>query len=145
MGKAVPAVIGYTCGTFDLFHQGHVNILRAAKSMCDILIVGVSADEIVSYKKKECIIPIEQRIEIIRNIKWVDVAIPQRDLDKVKAHDQLKFDILFVGDDWYDSESWNRYEVELSRRGVNVVYFPYTKTTSTTKIIERVLDLHGSE
>ena len=93
--------VGYTCGVYDLFHIGHLNLLKNAKGLCDKLIVGVSTDELVAYKHKKAVIPFEERLEIIRNIKCVDAAIPQDDLDKFKAWEKLRFDILFVGDDWY--------------------------------------------
>lgn len=133
-------IVGYLAGTFDLFHIGHVNILRAAKSLCDKLIVGVSSDEIISYKRKECVIPISQRIDVVRACRYVDIAIPQRSLDKVEAWSKLKYDILFVGDDWYNHKKWIEYETALKKLNVRVIYFPYTKVpeTSTTSIINRI-------
>ena len=97
-------VLGYTTGVFDLFHIGHLNMLKNAKGMCDKLIVGVTTDELVSYKHKKAVIPFEERIEIVRNIECVDVAIPQNSMDKFEAWKKLKFDVMFVGDDWYASE-----------------------------------------
>lgn len=139
MGKNI-MIIGYTAGTFDLFHVGHLNLLRSAKALCDKLIVGVSADEIISYKRKECVIPITQRIEIVRSCKYVDVAIPQRSLDKIEAWHKIKYNILFVGDDWYNNIKWNEYEEQLIHLGAKIIYFPYTKVpeTSTTSIINRI-------
>ena len=93
-------VVGYTTGVYDLFHIGHLNLLKNARGLCDKLIVGVSTDTLVGYKGKRPIIPFEDRIEIVRNIKWVDAAIPQESLDKFAAWEKLKFDIMFVGDDW---------------------------------------------
>ncbi|MBE1298287.1 MAG: adenylyltransferase/cytidyltransferase family protein [Alteromonadaceae bacterium] len=127
-------VVGYTCGVYDLFHIGHLNLLRNAKSLCDKLIVGVTVDELVGYKGKEAIIPFEERIEIVRNIECVDVAVAQRKIDKVEAYKKLKYDVLFVGDDWYQHESWQKMEDELKGYGVKVVYFPYTSKTSSTKL-----------
>lgn len=127
-------VVGYTCGVYDLFHIGHLNLLRNAKSMCDKMIVGVTVDELVAYKGKEAVIPFEERIEIVRNIECVDVAVAQRNIDKVEAYKKLKFDLLFVGDDWYLHESWQKMEEELKSYGVKVVYFPYTSKTSSTKL-----------
>lgn len=127
-------IIGYTTGVYDLFHIGHLNILNNAKSMCDKLIVGVTVDELVSYKNKKNVIPFDDRIKIVQNIKCVDLAIPQYDMDKVKMCKKLKVDYLFVGDDWYDTDKWNDYEKELKKIGVEVIYFPYTKKTSTTEI-----------
>lgn len=130
--------IGYATGVFDLFHVGHLNLLRSAKGMCDRLIVGVTIDELVSYKNKEAVIPFEERIEIVRNIKCVDSAIPQEDLDKVEAWKRLKFDIMFVGDDWYATERWDKIEADLKKVGVKVVYFPYTKKVSSTHITKKL-------
>jgi glycerol-3-phosphate cytidylyltransferase len=129
--------VGYTSGVYDLFHIGHLNLLKNAKGLCDKLIVGVSVDELlVGYKNKHVIIPFEERIEIVRNIKYVDAAIPQTNLDKYETWKKLHFDILFVGDDWYNSPSWNNMEEKFKKVGVRIVYFPYTKNTSSTIINE---------
>lgn len=125
-------IIGYTSGVYDLFHIGHLNLLKNAKGLCDKLIVGVSVDKLVEYKNKRSVIPFEERIEIVRNIKYVDAAIPQEELDKYKMWEKLHFDILFVGDDWFNSPSWQEMEENFSKVGVRVVYFPYTKGTSST-------------
>ncbi len=127
-------IVGYTTGVYDLFHIGHLNMLRNAKSMCDKLVVGVTTDELVSYKNKSSVIPFEERIEIVRNIKYVDVAIPQVNMNKFEAWKKLKFDIMFVGDDWYNTPKWNEYEKQLKDVGVKIIYFPYTKETSSTLI-----------
>ena len=127
-------IVGYTCGAFDMFHIGHLNILRNAKSMCDHLIVAVTVDELMSYKDKKPVIPFDHRIEIVRNINCVDTAIPQNDIDKVKAYHKLKYDILFVGDDWDETPTWREYESTLVNNGVKVIYFPYSKQISTTEI-----------
>lgn len=127
-------IIGYTTGVYDLFHVGHLNLLRNAKGMCDKLVVGVTVDELVKYKGKEAFIPFEDRIEIIRSIKYVDAAIPQYDMDKLTTCKKLGASILFVGDDWYDTEKWNKYEEEFAKEGIKIVYFPYTKGISSTKI-----------
>jgi glycerol-3-phosphate cytidylyltransferase len=136
-------IIGYTTGVFDLFHLGHLNMLKNSKSMCDKLIVGVTTDDLVSYKGKKAVIPFEERIEIIKNIRFVDAAIPQENMDKLEMHNKIKFDIMFVGDDWYKSEKWNKIEEELKEKGVRVVYFPYTQGTSSTLINKVLLDLRG--
>ena len=128
-------VIGYTTGVFDLFHIGHLNILKKSKSMCDRLIVGVTTDELmIKYKKKEAVIPFEERIEIVQSIKYVDSTVPQESMNKLDVWKRIKFNIMFVGDDWYESEKWINIEKELSSVGAEVVYFPYTKTTSSTLI-----------
>lgn len=125
-------IVGYTSGVYDLFHIGHLNILRNAKSLCDKLIVGVTVDELVSYKGKKAMIPFEERIEIVRNIKCVDAAVPQTDIDKYKMWQRLKFDVLFVGDDWFGAPKWKSMEAKLKKVGVRVVYFPYTKGVCST-------------
>lgn len=126
--------IGYTTGVYDLFHIGHLNLLKNAKGLCDKLVVGVTVDELVKYKGKRAIIPFEDRLEIIRSIKYVDAAIPQENIDKFAAWEKLKFDILFVGDDWYHSDSWQEMEEKFRRVGVKIIYFPYTKGVSSTVI-----------
>ncbi len=128
-------IIGYTTGVFDLFHIGHVNVLKNAKAMCDKLIVGVSTDELVqNAKNKNPVIPFIERCEILASCKYVDVVIAQNDRNKIKIQSKLKFDILFVGDDWYGQENWKIMETELSKSGVRLVFFPYTKGTSSTLI-----------
>ena len=126
--------IGYTTGVYDLFHIGHLNLLKNAKGLCDKLVVGVTVDELVKYKGKRAIIPFEDRLEIVRSIKYVDAAIPQENIDKFAAWEKLKFDVLFVGDDWYHSDSWQDMEEKFRRVGVKVIYFPYTKGVSSTVI-----------
>lgn len=127
-------VVGYTTGVFDLFHVGHVNILKNCKSFCDKLIVGVTIDELVIYKNKKAVIPFEERCEILRSCRYVDVVVPQHTMDKLEALDRYKFNIMFVGDDWYGTDKWNEIEKEFTTLGVKVIYFPYTKTTSSTLI-----------
>jgi len=127
-------VLGYTTGVFDLFHVGHVNLLRNAKSMCDRLIVGVSTDSLVLYKNKQPVIPYEERVEIVRSCKYVDLAVPQENMDKIDAYNRYKFNIMFVGDDWYKTDKWRELDQEFSRLGVRILYFPYTSNTSSTLI-----------
>ena len=127
-------IIGYTSGVFDLFHKGHVNLLRNAKSLCDKLIVGVSTNELVSYKNKKPVIDFEDRIEVVRSCRYVDLVVAQESMDKVDAYHRLKFDLMFVGDDWYNTEKWETIEKQLSNFAVKVIYFPYTKNVSSTKI-----------
>lgn len=134
-------VIGYTTGVFDLFHIGHLTMLKNAKSMCDKLIVGVTVDELVMYKHKKAVIPFEERIEIVRSIEFVDAAIPQNTMDKFETWQRLKFDVMFVGDDWYGTAKWQEYERQLSEVGVRIVYFPYTKGTSSTLINQTLINM----
>lgn len=127
-------VIGYTTGVYDLFHVGHLNLLKNAKGMCDKLVVGVTVDELVTYKGKRAMIPFEDRIEIVRSIKYVDAAVPQYDMDKLAACKKLGATMLFVGDDWYGTEKWRQYEQDFAREGIQIIYFPYTKGVSSTII-----------
>lgn len=126
--------IGYTAGVYDLFHIGHLNLLKNAKGMCDKLIVGVTVDELVTYKGKRPLIPFEDRLEIVRAIRYVDAVVPQYDMDKAAMCQKLGASLLFVGDDWYGTEKWKSYEDDLRKNGVSVVYFPYTKGISSTII-----------
>jgi glycerol-3-phosphate cytidylyltransferase len=128
--------IGYISGVFDLFHIGHLNILINSKSMCDQLIVGVTVDDLVAYKNKKAVIPYQERLEIVRSIKYVDATIAQESMDKFKMWQKLKFDVLFVGDDWFETEKWKEIEEQFKEVGVKVVYFPYTKSTSSTVLNE---------
>ena len=116
-------------------------MLKNAKGLCDKLIVGVSTDEVVLYKNKKLVIPFEERLEIIRCIKFVDVAIAQENLYKFQMWEKIKFDILFVGDDWHQTDSWQKYEKDFDKVGVKVIYFPYTKTTSSTLINKTLMSL----
>ena len=127
-------IIGYAAGVFDLFHIGHLNLLKNAKGLCDKLIVGVTTDDLVLYKGKRSFIPFEDRIEIVRNIKYVDAAVPQYDMDKLTMCKKLGAKILFVGDDWFGTEKWNAYQKEFDEAGIKIIYFPYTKGISSTKI-----------
>jgi len=136
-------IIGYTSGVFDLFHIGHLNLLKNAKSMCDKLIVGVTMDDLVAYKGKTPMIPFCDRIEIVRSIKYVDAVVPQETMDKSTMCKKLKVNILFVGDDWYSTEKWDSIEKELLDIGIKVIYFPYTKGISTTKISEVLKNTRG--
>jgi glycerol-3-phosphate cytidylyltransferase len=129
-------IIGYTSGVFDLFHIGHLNLLMNARSMCDQLIVGVTIDDLVLYKNKRSVIPFQERLEIVRSIKYVDAAIAQDNMDKFKMWERLKFDVLFVGDDWFGTPKWEKIEERFKKVGVRVVYFPYTKNTSSTILNE---------
>jgi len=136
-------IIGYTAGVFDLFHVGHLNLLINAKALCDQLIVGISTDDLVSYKNKTPVIPFQERLEIVRSCQYVDATIPQESIDKYDAWEKLKFDVLFVGSDWYKTDSWEKTEEKFNEVGVRVVYFPYTVSTSSTLINKTLLNLKG--
>ena len=131
--------VGYTTGVFDMFHIGHLNILRRAKEQCEYLIVGVSTDELVKeYKNKTPIIPFEERAEIVQSIDCVDRVIAQENRDKYEAWRELKFEVMFVGDDWKGKPLFMKVEEEFKKVGVDVVYFPYTKDTSSTILREKL-------
>ncbi len=134
--------VGYTCGVFDLFHVGHLNLLERCKSMCDYLIVGVCDDKYVTEIKKK--IPIyneEQRVRIINALKVVDraelVTIEETD-DKLLALEKFKFDVLFSGDDWKGSERYKKTEEQFKALGATIEYLPYTNGISTTQIKEEL-------
>ena len=127
--------IGYTTGVFDLFHIGHLNVLKRAKLECDYLIVGVTSDELsLSAKNKTPIIPFSERMEIVEAIKFVDEVVPQVNYDKMEAWNNLKFDRMFVGDDWKGTEKWQQIEKDFAKYGVEIMYFPYTSHTSSTQL-----------
>ena len=131
--------VGYTTGVFDLFHIGHLNILKKAKEQCEKLIVGVSTDELVwDYKQKMPVIPYEERVEIVGAIKYVDEVVPQVNRDKFFAWEGLRFDVMFVGDDWKGSAIFTEVEYKFKQVGVDVVYFPYTIGTSSTILRKKV-------
>ena len=139
------SMVGYTSGVYDLFHVGHLNLLKNAKGLCDKLIVGVTSDELVSYKNKKSVIPHSERMEIVRNIKFVDAVVPQNDMDKIKMWERLKFDIMFVGDDWFDTPKWKELDSKFKSLGVKIIYFPYTKGVSSTLINSTLDNLRSDE
>jgi glycerol-3-phosphate cytidylyltransferase len=134
-------MVGYTTGVFDLFHIGHLNLLRNARAMCDRLVVGVTTDELVmEYKKKKPIIPFTERCEILRGMRCVDVVIAQDTMNKFAAWEKLRFDALFVGDDWYQTPTWANMQKRFDEVGVRIVYFPYTIGTSSTLLNEILME-----
>ena len=138
-------VIGYTTGVFDMFHIGHLNILRRAKMNCDYLIVGVTTDELSAQaKKKHPIVNLNERLEIVNAIKFVDEVVVQDTYEKIAAWNRLKFNIMFVGDDWKGSPKWETLEKEFKERRVEICYFPYTDGTSSTELREVLNKMHGS-
>lgn len=127
--------IGFTMGVFDLFHIGHVRLLKNASAMCDQLIVGVMTDEMVrEYKSKSPVIPIDQRLEVVASCRYVDVAVAQATRDKIDAWHKYKFDVMFMADNWFRDEKFREAESALAKLGARVVYFPYTEDTSSTMI-----------
>lgn len=132
--------IGYTSGVYDMFHIGHLNLLKRAKEQCDFLVVGVTTDELAQYKKKTPIIPYEERAAIVSAIKYVDKVVPQENMDKLSACQKNNAEVIFVGDDWKGTDKWNKIEQDLATIGAEVVYFPYTKGTSSTILREKLLN-----
>jgi glycerol-3-phosphate cytidylyltransferase len=134
--------VGYTTGVFDMFHIGHLNILKKAKEQCDYLIVGVSTDEVVKeYKNKTPIIPFEERIAIVSELKCVDKAVAQTSMDKMKAWQELHFDALFHGSDWKGSDMYKKIVEEFNAIGVDVVFLPHTEGISSTMLAEKLENL----
>ena len=132
-------IIGYTTGVFDMFHIGHLNILKRAKEKCDFLIVGVSTDEVVQkYKNKRPIVPFAERVEIVSAIKYVDQVVAQETMDKMEAWEKLHFNVLFHGDDWKGSNMYNSIEKRLEEVGVEVVFLPHTDGISSTILRDRL-------
>lgn len=133
-------VIGYTTGVYDMFHVGHLNILRRAKEQCDFLIVGVSTDELVQHDKgKTPIIPFEDRCKIIEAIKYVDMVVPQNDKNKFGAWEKYNFNKMFVGSDWQYTEIWNRFEEQFKPVGVEIVYLSHTDGISSTMLRSKII------
>lgn len=136
--------IGYTQGTYDMFHIGHLNLINHAKDLCEYLIVGVNADDLVlEYKKKHPVIKETERAEIVRNIKAVDECVITKTLDKMVAHELYHFDAIFIGDDWKGNVRWIETEAELKQIGVDLVYLPHTDGISSTalaSVIKKLLD-----
>lgn len=133
--------IGYTDGTYDMFHVGHLNMIETAKKYCDYLIVAVHGDDVVKEDKPNSpIIGQEDRRRIVAAIKGVDQAEITKFRDKKKLWELYHFDVIFIGDDWKGTERWNRFEKELNEVGVDVIYVPYTKGISTTEIKRRIVE-----
>ena len=124
---------------FDLFHIGHLNILRRAKERCDKLIVGVSTDEnVISYKHKKPTVPFDERIRIIKAVRYVDYVAEQADMDKFKAWEKLHYNVMFHGSDWKNSSMYNEIEAKLNTVGVKVEFLPHTDGVSTTMLSEKI-------
>ena len=134
--------VGYTTGVYDLFHIGHLNILRRAKEQCEYLIVGVSTDELVeTYKHKTPIIPFEERKAIVEAIRYVDRVVPQISMDKVDAWRKLHFDVIFHGDDWKGSNLYNDIEKTLHDVGCDMVFLKHTDGTSSTLLAQKLHEM----
>ena len=138
--------IGYTTGVFDMFHIGHLRLLKKAKLHCDYLIVGVSSDELVAqYKKKTPIIPLSHRMEIISALKYVDEVVIQSHRDKLQAFHEIGFNVMFVGDDWKGDPLFEELEAELKKYDAKIEYFRYTKEVSSTKFTQLLQEIYDGE
>lgn len=133
-------IIGYTTGVYDMFHIGHLNILRRAKEQCDYLIVGISTDELVQRDKhKTPIISFEARCAIVKAIKYVDEVVPQFNKNKLEAWEKYHFNKMFVGSDWKGTETWNLFEKQFKPLGVEIVYLEHTDGISSTILREKIM------
>lgn len=132
-------IIGYTTGVYDMFHIGHLNVIRRAKEQCDYLIVGVSTDELVQKdKNKTPIIPYEERAAIVSAIRYVDQVVPQVDKNKYGAWEKYHFNKMFVGSDWKGTDAWNEFEKQFAPVGVEIVYLDHTDGISSTILRDRL-------
>lgn len=128
-------VVGYTTGVYDMFHIGHLNVIRNAKAQCDYLIVGVSTDELVQKEKdKTPVVPFSERVEIVKALKYVDEVVPQFNKNKMEAWEKYHFDKMFVGSDWQGTPQWKKIEEQFAPLGVEIIYLPHTDGISSTKL-----------
>jgi glycerol-3-phosphate cytidylyltransferase len=128
-------IIGYTTGVFDLFHIGHLNILSNAKKQCDELIVGITTDELcLQLKNKLPIIPFSERLSIVEALRIVDRVVPQEEINEIEDFYKYNFQRIFKGSDWKGSAKWNGLEQRFAEIGVEVIYFNYTETTSSSMV-----------
>lgn len=131
----MPQIVGYAPGVYDLFHVGHLNILRRARSQCDYLVAGVVSDEMAQLAKGRApVVPLAERLEILRSVRFVDAAFVETVPDKLETWKQVRFDVLFKGDDWRGTPKGERLERDFATVGVEIVYFPYTVHTSSTQL-----------
>lgn len=128
----------YTSGTFDMLHANHIKMIEYARKLGDILIVGVNTDELVASYKSQPIIPFEERLALVKALKYPDIVIPQRDLEHASKVDKLHFDVFVVGDDWAGKFDY------LKKQGVDVVYFPYGAGVSSSELKERIYEQYSA-
>ncbi len=135
-------IIGYTQGTFDMFHIGHLNLLRNAKAQCDYLVVGINTDDLVwQYKNKHVVVPLGERMEIVRAIRFVDEVIECDTLDKIVAFKKVQFNKIFIGDDWKGNARWEQTGKQMRSLGAELVFLPHTQGTSSTILRDKLNDL----
>ena len=139
-------IVGYAPGAYDLFHVGHLNILKHAKRRCDYLIAGVVADDMLELTKgRRPIVPLAERMEIVRHISYVDEVVAEVVPDKVETWRSVGFDVIFKGDDWRGTPKGDRLERDFAAVGVEVIYFPYTMHTSSTALRRALAVFDGSD
>jgi glycerol-3-phosphate cytidylyltransferase len=139
-------IIGYTSGVFDLFHIGHLKILKKAKERCDKLIVGVTTDSLAyELKGKLPLVPFEERIDIVSAIKYVDLAVEEYKDDKFLYYSNYGYSIIFKGDDWKGSSKWEKIEFEANKKGIKVHFLPYTMETSSSKRLVEIKNFYLSD
>jgi glycerol-3-phosphate cytidylyltransferase len=125
--------IGFAPGVYDLFHIGHLNILREARKHCDRLVAGVTSDDLTArLKGRVPVVPLAERLEIVQGVRYVDEAVVETEVDKLSTWRRVGFHVIFKGDDWLGTPKWMEYERRFAEVGVDVVYFPYTMHTSST-------------
>lgn len=133
---------GLTVGTFDMFHIGHLNLLRQAKEHCEYLVVGIHSDEwVLRCKNRPTIIPFRERAEIVRSVRYVDEVVKNESHSKMDAWEKIHFDVAFIGDDWKGTTVWDKIEAELKEVGCDVIYIPYTQGISTTALRQKLLNV----
>jgi glycerol-3-phosphate cytidylyltransferase len=141
----VKPLVGYAPGVYDLFHIGHLNVLRHARARCDRLIAGVVSDEMASRAKgRSPVVPLCERVEIVRGIKFVDDVFVEELPEKLETWEQVRFDVIFKGDDWKGTAKGDKLERDFATVGVEVCYLPYTAHTSSTILREALARLQAS-
>lgn len=134
--------VGFICGFFDIIHEGHIEILSKAKSMCDFLIVAVGTDEFMQVRKNRMsVLSYEERVIIVKAIRYVDQVVPEEDLDKVAAYKKYHFDVMFAGDDHMGELAYQQVEKELLGYGVDTIYIPRINSMSSTYLRNRVKEI----
>ncbi|MBQ0049917.1 MAG: adenylyltransferase/cytidyltransferase family protein [Bacteroidales bacterium] len=139
-----PFKMGYTTGVYDMFHIGHLNILRRAKELCETLVVGVTTDELCFQRKNKWpIINEKERMAIVEAIRYVDRVVTQEDMNKLRVVKELGADVVFVGSDWKGTDAWNHYEQEFAEAGCSVVYLDHTPGICSDTLRKRLTKQDG--
>lgn len=134
--------VGFICGFFDLIHDGHIDILKKAKDNCEYLIVAVGTDEFMKQRKnRTSILTYEQRIEIVKSIRYVDEVVEETDLDKISAYNKHHFDVMFAGEDHLYEPIYIEASKKLKIMGVDTIYFPRNINCSSTDIRNKVVNM----